>query len=85
MKHDLLKVVVAGRSSEVFGDRDALCAVVALSETSGGPIPRKPPLSGQTVGYQQRVRQCFVITEIGHATRVARQARAGESFPQEQG
>jgi hypothetical protein len=56
-----------------------------LSETSGGPIPRKPPLSGQTVGYQQRVRQCFVVTEVGHATRVVRQARVGESFPQEQG
>jgi hypothetical protein len=37
------------------------------------------------VGYQQRVRQCFVVTEVGHATRVVRPARVGESFPQEQG
>lgn len=85
MQHDLLKVVVAGRGSKVFGDRNALCAVVTLSKPSGGSIPLKPPLCGQSVGYQQRVCECFAAREIGHATRVVRLVRAGESFPQEQG
>jgi hypothetical protein len=85
MKHDLLKVVVAGCGSEVFGDRNALCAMVALSKTSGRSIPLKPPLCGQSVGYQQRVGSCFAARKIGHAIRVVMLEGAGESFPQDQG
>jgi hypothetical protein len=72
----------AGFLGEVSGDRDGLCSVVALAETSGGAIKAERPGSSDLVGSQKPHRLLLYPDCICHVDRLAGARDGGESYPQ---